>query len=199
MRNYLAILSLFFVYSCKNKSENIAFERNDEIEKIVECVILEDSLNVFKSDSTAIPLSKELKKLKVHNLYPNIDHIPPKPEDGVYLDDLFHYHLNIHFIPKKDSLNLLNQNEALKTYVIGSLLSKKVKLTTYNKQKKKFKANQDAEFLFITIPLFSSDNTKAYVEVSKICFGNCGWGEAIYLERKNGKWKIVYKDQLWVE
>ena len=56
-------------FSCQNnKKGNIAIEKRNEIEKIVECVILQDSLNVFKNDSTAIPLSKELKKLKVYQL-----------------------------------------------------------------------------------------------------------------------------------
>lgn len=198
MRNYLVILSFFFAFGCKNKSKNTTIERNDEVEKIIECVILEDTLNVYKIDSTAIPLSKELKKLKVHKLSSNLEHIPPKPVDGIYLDDLFYYRLEISFIPKKDSLNLLNQNETLKNYRIENSLSKKIKLTTFQEQKNKSQANQDAEFLYLTIPIFSSDNTKAYMEVSKICFGNCGWGRAIYLEKKNGKWKIVYKNQLWI-
>jgi hypothetical protein len=161
-------------------------------------VILQDSLNVFKSDSTAMPLLKGLKKLKVHSLSSNLEKIPPKPQDGIYLNDLFYYGLEIVFINKKDSLNLLKQNETLKNYSIENSLYKKIKLTTFQEQKNKFQANQDAEFLYLTIPIFSSDNTKAYMEVCEICFGNCGWGRAIYLEKKNGKWEIVYKNELWV-
>ena len=185
--------------SCQNnKKKNIVNERSNEIEKIVECVILQDSLNVFKNDSTSIPLSKELQKLKVYHLDLNAKNIPPKPENGIYLDDLFYYHLDVNFIPKKDSLNLLNQNQVFKTYLIDNSFSKKIKLTTFKEQKKKFRANRDAVFLYLTIPIFSSNNNKAYVEINEICFGNCGWGKGIYLEKKNGKWKIVYKRELWV-
>ena len=198
MRNYLSIFFIILAFSCKDKSESLIDERKIETQKIVECVILQDRLNVFKSDSTAMPLLKGLKKLKVHSLSSNLEKIPPKPQDGIYLNDLFYYGLEIVFITKKDSLNLLKQNETLKNYSIENSLSKKIKLTTFQEQKNKFQANQDAEFLYLTIPIFSSDNTKAYMEVCEIWFGNCGWGRAIYLEKKNGMWKIVYKNELWV-
>ena len=118
MRNYLSIFFIILAFSCKDKSEILIDERKIETQKIVECVILQDSLNVLKSDSTAIPLSKGLKKLKVHSLSSNLEKIPPKPQDGIYLNDLFYYGLEIVFITKKDSLNLLRQNETLKNYSI---------------------------------------------------------------------------------
>jgi hypothetical protein len=198
MRNYLSIFFIILAFSCKDKSETLVDERKTEIERIVECVILQDSLNVFESDSTSIPLSKELKKLKVYSLVSNLENIPPKPIDGIYLNALFFYHLDIQFLPKKDSLSILNQNQVLRTYLIGNSFSRKIKLTTFKEQKIKSKANLDATFFYITIPIFSADNTKAYVEVNKISFAKSGWGEAIYLERKNGKWKIIYKEELWV-
>jgi hypothetical protein len=198
MRNYIAILFLFFVLGCKNKDGNTTAERNHDIEKVIECIIIDDSLNVLRSDSIAIPLSKELKKLKVYSLNKSDEKRPPKPENGIYLDDLFYYHLDIKFIPEKDSLNLLNQNEVLNKYVINNSFSKKINLTTFEIQKSKRKANQDAEFVYLTFPIFSSDNTKAYVEIVNVCFGDCGSGQAVYLEKKNGKWKILYHRQLWV-
>ena len=198
MRNYLSILFIILAFGCKDKSERLLEERKTEIEKIVECVILQDSLNVFKNDLTGIPLLKELKKLKVHSIASNIENIPPKPENGIYLRDLFYYHLDVDFLPKKDSLNILNQNQVLKIYLIEGSFSKKIKLTTYKEQKVKAKANVDANFLYLSIPIFSADNSKAYIEITEICFGNCGWGEAVYLEKKNGKWKIIYKRELWV-
>jgi hypothetical protein len=197
MRNYLPYFFIIFAFSCKDKGESVE-ERKTEIEKIVESVIIQDSVNVFKKDSTAIPLSKELKKLKVQGLASNLEKIPPKPIDGIYLNDLFYYHLDVNFLPKKDSLNILSQNQVLKTYLIDNSFSKKLKLTTFKEQKVKSRANADANFLYLTIPIFSADNKKAYVELNEICFGNCGWGKALYLEKKNGKWKIIFKCQLWV-
>lgn len=187
---------MIFAFSCKNK--NITIERNIEIEKIVESIITQDSLNIFKNDSTAIPLNKELKKLKIYILDSNIEKIPPKPIDGIYINDLFYYNLDVIFISKKDSLDLMNQNLVLKSYRIDNSFSKKLKLTTFKEQKILSKNDRDADFLQLSIPIFSSDNNKAYVEINEICFGNCGWSKAIYLEKINGKWKIVYKHQLWV-
>jgi hypothetical protein len=198
MRNYITILFLFFVFSCKNKSENTITEQNHDIEKVIEFVIMDDSLNVLRSDSSEIPLSKELKKLKVYSLNKSGKKRPPKPENGIYLEDLFYYHLDDKFIPEKDSLYLLNQNETLNTYVIENTFPKRIKLTTFEKQKSKRKANKDAEFVHLTFPIFSSDHTKAYLEIINVCFGDCGFGQAIYLEKKNGMWKIVYQNELWV-
>jgi hypothetical protein len=199
MRTFFFLIILMIAFSCQNnKKENIAIEKNNEIEKIVECVILQDSLNVFKNDSTAIPLSKELKKLKVFSGDLNAKPVPPKPVSGIYLNDLFYYKLDITFFPKKDSLQILAQNDVLKTYIINSPIAKRILMTTFEEQKKKSKKNLDANFLYLTIPIFSADNNKAYLEINEKCFGNCGWGKAIYLEKQNGKWKIIYKRELWV-
>jgi hypothetical protein len=48
----------------------------------------------------------------------------------------------------------------------------------------------------MTIPLFSLDNQKAYVELGYYCGTLCGYGEAIYLKKINGKWTIVEKWKL---
>lgn len=198
MRKYTVILFLFFALSCKNKSENMLTEQISEIEKVVECVIMDDSLNILRSDSLGIPLSKELKKLKVYRLIMTDNKRPPKPQNGIYLEDLFYYRLDVKFIPEKDSLYLLNQNESSKTYIIENNFRKKINLTTFEKQKSKRNENKDAEFVYLTFPVFSSDQTKAYLEIINVCFGDCGSAQAIYLEKKNGKWKVVYENQLWV-
>jgi len=198
MKNYFSLFLIVFTFSCKNKNENTIIERNIEIEKIFESIITQESLNNLKNASAAIPTSEELKKLKVHILASNIEKIPPKPIDGIYINDLFYYNLDVIFISKKDSLDLMNQNLILKSYRINNSFSKKLKLTTFKEQKILSKNNRDTDFLQLSIPIFSSDNNKAYVEINEICFGNCGWGKAIYLEKRNGKWTIVYKHQLWV-
>ncbi|MEM0577535.1 hypothetical protein [Flavobacterium polysaccharolyticum] len=198
MRNYKALMFLFFILSCKNNSKNIIIEQNSEIKKVIECVIMDDSLNILRSDSIPIPLSKELNKLKVYRLKMTNNKRPPKPEKGIYLEDLFYYRLDNKFIPEKDSLYLLNQNESVKTYVIENTFQKKINLTTFKEQKDKRKANKNAEFVYLTFPIFSSDNAKAYLEIVNVCFGDCGSGQAVYLEKKNGKWQIVYEHQLWV-
>jgi hypothetical protein len=199
MRTLFFLIIIMIAFSCQNnKKENIAIEKNNEIEKIVECVILQDSLNVFKNDPTAIPISKELKKLKVYPQDLNAKNIPPKPVNGIYLNDLFYYKFDVPFFSEKDSLKILAQNDILKTYIINSPITKRILLTTYEEQKKKSKNNLDASFLFLTIPIFSADHNKAYLEINEKCFGNCGWGKAIYLEKENGEWKIIYKCELWV-
>jgi hypothetical protein len=198
MKKFLSILIIILSFSCKDKNERIVEERKVEIEKIIECVILQDSLNVFKSDSNAIPLSRELKKLIVYSLTSNMEKIPPKPENGIYLKDLFYYYLDEDFLLKKDSLNILNQNQTLKRHLIENSFSRKIKLTTFQEQRVKAKSNVEADFLYLSIPIFSADNRKAYIEITEICFGNCGWGKALYLTKENGKWKILYEKELWI-
>jgi hypothetical protein len=50
----------------------------------------------------------------------------------------------------------------------------------------------------MTIPIFSLDNQKAYVELGYHCGTLCGYGKAIYLKKVSGKWIIVKKFRTWI-
>jgi len=49
----------------------------------------------------------------------------------------------------------------------------------------------------LTIPIFSLDNKKAYVELTNNC-DDCGGATAYYLEKISNKWTIVGWERVWM-
>ena len=77
-------------------------------------------------------------------------------------------------------------------------LAEKINQTTKEKEINKKKMGKPFDFYEMTIPIFSLDNQKAYLELNHHCGGLCGGGTSIYLRKINGKWKIVDKRQTWM-
>lgn len=201
MRNHLILFIVFITFCCQKKQpeKHILTQRENEIEKIVECVIYQDSLRILKNDSFSIPLCLDLKKIKVYKTNENLKKMPPTPMNGVYLKNLFYTYYELKpFFNKSDSLNLLSQNDILNNFVVDNKNFKKYKTITLDELKEKHKIKNEINYFYLTIPIFSSDNNKAYVEVVERCGGECGGAEALYLEKINNKWKITFRRQLWV-
>ncbi|MBF7093083.1 hypothetical protein IUY40_16240 [Flavobacterium sp. ALJ2] len=66
------------------------------------------------------------------------------------------------------------------------------------KETLKQKIGERYNFYDMTIPIFSKDNTKAYVELNHHCGALCGEGKAFFLFKTNGEWGIIYKYIKWV-
>jgi hypothetical protein len=54
----------------------------------------------------------------------------------------------------------------------------------------------NTEYIIISIPIFSSDNKKAYVEIDYYS-KNRNFGESFFLEKIGEKWKVVYRLGNW--
>jgi len=202
MRNII-LLFTFIILSCKNSETKTEFETSKakDINEIVETIINEDSLNVSKNDKNSKMLCEELTKLHIYvpEKAKNVDipPPPPPPNGNVSIESLLHYG-KLGFFSVKDSLYLVEQNSNPQKFKIDDVIFKNVNLTTRDKEISKKKLNDSFDFYEITIPVFSSDNQKAYVQLSHYCGGLCGSGKDIYLEKINGKWKIVDKCRTWI-
>ncbi|MBP6557969.1 MAG: hypothetical protein KAX93_05825 [Flavobacterium sp.] len=203
MRNIVLIFTFLFLLSCKNSESKTELEASKvkDINQIVQVVIIEDSLKVLKNGTDTRMLCKELTKLSVY--------VPEKTKDGVIppppppsfnqisIEDLLHYRKSFYF-SAKDSLSLLNQNSNPEKFKIEESLAEKINQTTKEKEINKKKMDRPFDFYEMTIPIFSLDNQKAYLELNHYCGGLCGSGISIYLRKINGKWKIVDKRQTWM-
>jgi hypothetical protein len=203
MRNIVLIFTFLFLLSCNNSESKTELEalKVKDINQIVQVVIIEDSLNVLKNGTDTGMFCKELTKLSVYVPKKTKNgEIPPPPPPSfkeVSIEDLLHYRKSFYF-SAKDSLSLLKQNSNPEKFKIDESLAKKINQTTKEKEINKKKMGKPFDFYEMTIPIFSLDNQKAYLELNHHCGGLCGGGTSIYLRKINGKWKIVDKRQTWM-
>jgi hypothetical protein len=207
MRKILSILlvSLSFVNSknSKNETEFDSYKIKNSNE-IVKTVILEDSLNVLINGTGSGMFCEELIKLDIYIPEKRKDNkpIPPPPLpsfNDISIKNLLFFKIeNEMFFTSKDSLNLLQQNLNPKKLKIERDVVSKINLTTKEKEKNKQKKGESYNYYEMTIPIFSSDNQKAYLQLNHYCSGLCGSGQSIYLKKINGKWKIIDKWLTWI-
>ena len=196
---YIVILIVFS--NCQNKKEetNIASEEIKNINEIVEAIIIQDSLDVFPKDEDSKMFCNELRRLNIY--------IPEKRNDGLIVLPPLH-DIDItklinstikgeRFFSSKDSLYLLEQNSNPEKLKIENDLINRLNTITIEKLKTQYKKGQRIRFYEMTIPVFSLDKQKAYVQLGYHCGRLCGNGKAIYLKKINGKWKIITKWETW--
>lgn len=208
------ILTLF---SCSDKdNEEFVLPMNKDINEIVEAIINHDSIPVYKnnaspdtivgSDNQVIlkfpinhKFSLDLEKIRV--FFPNdtsMNFPPPPPPPsgmGLTLNELINFcNENSHmYFSKKDSAYLTFQNNTLKQFVFHCSFIKEINTTNWNKQSQK-----KEEYFGCSIPIFSKDNTSAYVELTHHCYFLCGSASGYLLIKKNGKWTIIRRKTLWI-
>lgn len=205
MRNTILLFAFISILSCKNSKVETDFEASKikDINQIVETIIIEDTLDVLKNGKDSRMLCEELTKLRIYipekakkgEIYPPLP--PPPPFGNVSIESLLHYG-KIGLFNVKDSLTLVNQNSNPQIFKIDKVLFDKFNLTTREKEIGKKNTKESFDFYEITIPIFSLDNKKAYVELSHYCGRLCGSGKAIYLKKINGKWKIIDSWRTWI-
>jgi hypothetical protein len=201
----ILIVSLSFI-KCKNINNETEFEYSQitDINDVVNAVILEDSLNVLKNRKESEMFCEELIKLDIYipEKIKDNEPIPPPPPpsfNDISIENLLYYKIeNEMFFTSKDSLCLLRQNLNPKKLKIDKNLAEKINLTTKIKEINKRKIGKPYSYFEMTIPIFSLDKNKAYLELNHYCGSLCGSGKSIYLKKINGKWKIVDKWRTWI-
>ena len=198
MRKLTVLLIVAFtLLKCHPKNEKVEFVslQKEEIDNIVEAVILQDSLK-----TNSILFCNQLKKTTIE--------IPVKRKDGlefppvpgnIYIKSLLNDKVNGEFFfTSKDSLSMLAQNSNPERIKIGSKVIDNLKSTTYEKEMLKRKNGKPSNFYEMSIPIFSLDKQKAYIELDHSCGSLCGNGKAYYLKKIKGKWKVIEKWETWI-
>ena len=199
---FYVFISLVFL-SCKNSNDKIEFEtlRANETFNIVESIIIQDSLKVIKNGKDKSYLLENLTKLIIiipEKEKSGIETIPLPFFNNVEIKNLIGKKINGKiFFTKKDSLNIINQNEYPENIKLDKRILNKINSISYEEAKAKYK-RENLDLYEMSIPIFSSNNKKAYVQLNNHCGRLCGEGIEIFLEKLNGKWKIIYKRTAWV-
>ncbi|RIV43967.1 hypothetical protein D2V05_10745 [Flagellimonas pelagia] len=170
---------------------------NDLISEIVDTADLNinDSLSrktlIGYRKNLAYPLPTDLETIKSirnylgHNLkseQDSIDFLEP-------LDNLIKREKSDSYTIETDSLNSLGNIEVLSF--------EKIK-RKYPKKKSGSLSVEIARSYFFSNVYFNSNSTKGVFYSSYLCEGDCGYGELIFIEIRNGKWRIVNRLFLWV-
>lgn len=212
-RHIIFIISSILLFSCKDKSViNYSLPDSNDIEKIIETIIMDDSIPVLKYDAApdtlhasdgksrvVIPIKHpfniDLEKMKILFSLPQKDKdmelTPPLPFHCIYFKDIVHEEEQM--FTTNDSAYVSYQNDSLNRFLIKGNIRNKIYITTSEKQAGK----QDAYFS-CSIPVFSADKKKAYVELTYNCFGLCSSSNLYLLAKTNTTWKIVKKRTLWI-
>ena len=199
---FYILISLNFL-SCKNPNENIEFDdfKENEIFDIVESIIIQDSLRIIKNGKDKRYLLESLKKLVIiipEKEKSGIETIPLPFFNNVEVKNLVGRKINDKiFFTEKDSLNIINQNENPENLKLHQRILNKINSISYEEAKPKYN-KENLDLYEMSIPIFSSNNKKAYVQLNNHCGSLCGEGIEIFLEKINGKWKIIYKQRTWV-
>jgi hypothetical protein len=199
---FLAFMFLIFT-NCNTKSKQAEYNttRDNEINKIVETIIVDDSLNVLKDKEHSKMLSEDLFRLIVFvpEKSTNKDAPPPPPSfSNVSISDLLNSKIqdNI-FFKSIDSTYLLEQNLEEKNLKLNKNLITKINSTTKQIELNRKEKGESFDFYEMSIPIFSYNKQKAYVELNHYCGILCGNGVSIYLKKINGKWKIIQIVECW--
>ena len=201
----LLLLFVFILLSCNEKKESLI--RQNETLNILKTLIEEKGIEMVKDypNENELPICLNLKKVIVNNnCFAEtkqddkiiIVKLPKKSftnNGEVCIEKIYKSKPieNIFFL-KKDSLDIMNQNETFKTFKIPKSITGKFKTL---EETKNLKVTE--EYLQFSIPIFSTDNEKAYIEFDHYANNENSYGFSIYLEKTKGKWKIKSIERNW--
>jgi len=194
MTKYWLLLFVCFLFACKSNQhkENELIPYKKDINEIIELIV-----GKKVSSHSKAALISELFRIKI--LTPGYPPNMPSPVGSIELHRLLNFKINQrNFFDKTDSLHILSQNEMFKTFQIDRTRLKGIKFISMGDALKNMKSEKEVPFYEMMIPVFSSDNKKAYVEWDSSGCGLCGVGTALFLEKINNKWNIVSEENIWV-
>lgn len=191
---------------------NYSLPDSNDIEEIIATIITDDRIPVLKYDvppdtlyaedntsRVVFPIkhrfSTDLEKLNIFFSLPQKDKdmelSPPLPFHCVYFKNIVQEEAQM--FTASDSAYVSYQNDSLNRFLIKGDIINKIHTTTSEKQ-----AGKEEEYFSCSIPVFSADKKKAYVELTHNCYGLCGSANLYLLAKTNNTWKIVKRRTLWI-
>ncbi|TGE20920.1 hypothetical protein [Hymenobacter metallicola] len=164
---------------------------------ILQTVIRNDSLALSGNSPRARPILAQVQPLHlVNNRVPDVIEGPPLPPGyfAIGLKELLYLrHNNRPFFTQNDSLFLIQQGLNKQKGLLDSTRFAPNDLT-YNRSLSVYR-----EIYGLSLPIFSQDSLRAYMQVDHYCRHMCGGGTGLLLVKKNGQWHVVGKEGTWVE
>ena len=208
MKYFNLVLFVILILGCKEERREVPESITvNIINEIVSTVLLDDSLVNFTSGTKSIYICDELLKLELMNFEiinksksgNVIQPPPPPPRTCISVADLLNLDINgNYFFTLEDTAFLKEQGIVSNSFKIDSLNLKDFKF--YSKDELLFKSVNGTllDFYEMTLPIFSKDKCKAYLELNHFCKGLCGGGVGLFLQKHNDKWIVIHRNSTWM-
>ncbi|MBB1139015.1 hypothetical protein [Myroides sp. WP-1] len=204
MKNIL-LLFILTLLSCNSKKKEEVIRQQESI-IIIQTLLEERGLEMVRDSYSEqkLPICLNLKKnivntkcfekIKANDEVVEIQ-FPEKTFTrlgGVCIEKLYgSKSIDNSFFLKNDSLDIVKQNETIKALKIPKRVTQKFTTVELTESLKVIE-----KYVQFSIPIFSKDNTKAYLEFDYYS-DEISSGISMYLEKVNGKWKIKYIERNW--
>ncbi len=197
---------IFLLISC-SKEKNVEFHlpSNSDVQAIITAIIKHDSLPVLLNHKDSYALSSDILEFKLLTS----DSITPPimPGTGIKLKDLLLVKAdssgNHYLFSHKDStyFRFLEKAWLRKRTAITNLRENGVKVESLLLLEEALNESQEKAnaFFIFSNPVFSQDQTKAYIELTFACDRLCGYGHSFSLKNEKGKWRVVHKEITYFE
>lgn len=209
MRILIFIFTLTFISCAKRDEVTFTLPSDKDINEIIKIIINSDSLPVFKTDMKPdtlryegqpdfirfpikIPFIADLDKIIIYPTpSPNndIDNLTPPPYNGIYFSSLLYYGKKNNVFTDLDSLYVFYQNDTLKSFKLSNEITEQIYIIKTQPKEN----DEDTRFYSCSIPIFSTNNQYAYVELQYHCYGECSYTNGYILKKINNTWTLVDK------
>jgi hypothetical protein len=214
---FLLLLLALLVYSCKGGIKKTAYvlpsaaDLNDVVQAAVHNelykvpIVFQSAGSTPQTDSNSAkatkPLSVDLCRL--HILAPPSAKAagpppPPLPPGSEYIT--FLQQLEVYgkpFFSGQDSAYILFQSDSLLSFRLNTTDAEHIHYTCRPYLDSVYRASGHIAAFESSIPVFSADGRKAYLTLTFQCDGNCAYGLAFMLNKKESRWQVVKGWVLW--
>ena len=202
MKKITIFLILIITGCSKNDCSTNEKIRKIETDKILETFIKQNRIENSK-DSYAVCSSFKKLKISTEDIYakptkPSVVKLPPRlpiilQNTEIYIQMLLNANLKGEKIFNiKDSINFVKQNNCFLKYTLPQKISKKLKIIPVSE------IDKAEDYIILSIPIFSEDNKKAYMEVD--CYQKeLPYGISVFLEKKENIWQVIHTKDIWVK
>lgn len=207
MEIFFGFLLSIFLFGCHEPEKDYPLSNTKDINEVLKTVIAQQTI-VTRYDSTGMGITGKSDDTHFNSLDGftlNIDLSRPWSKDDLLLnhiesDDLFYAARYAAFM-KTDSLYILFQCHLPKRFKIDTTGLRCTTFTSEAEVKILKKRSRKEYFSFyyyqMSMPLFSLDQTQAYVMLDSYYNYMAAEGYAFFLKKVNSKWKIIWQDLTW--
>ena len=193
----IPILSLFIIFNACSKHEQKQMAVDSSL--IFNVIILsQEFLNItIDNEIENFYVIDDLTHLRVYN---KVTYAKPGIFPFIEFKELVSKEVrNMPFFILNDSSYVIRQNEMISAPKIDHGISSKFNFISKSEYIKYCEEkNHTIPHYVFTKPIYSLNKQKAYVQLVHSCGDYCYVGYDIFMEKVNGKWKILESLQLWI-
>ncbi|WP_448702755.1 hypothetical protein ACFGVR_10415 [Mucilaginibacter sp. AW1-3] len=196
----LAFALLLILSSCQSKGtvETFTPVTDAEIYDVVNALVKQERLDTINFNKQwPLRVIDTLGKVKVYFTKPGKKNeiVLPPPRGDVSYTQLISMP---DFFMSRDSSFLVYQNQNNGSIVLKKSKFNQIKIITRKEYDREIEKDRIYSLLTLSVPIFSHDHMKAYMQMGFHCGGLCGYGKDYYLIKIKSKWVVKYKRNTWI-